>query len=139
MGSWNRETITNFVHSWYSRLNDHAPLEEISAMLSPDGFELLFPEATVNSRAQFEAWYRGVTGRFFDQCHTVQELKVEIAGDDAVISVTVNWRAHSWQPPQPYSTWINAVAEQKWQIVKNPVTGNPQIKRYLVESFKPVA
>jgi hypothetical protein len=139
MGIWNKETITHFVHSWYSQLSDHAPLHEVGAMLAQQGIKLRFPEATLTTRSQFEEWYRGVTEKFFDQCHTVQKLDVRLDGEEAEVAVTVNWRAHTWQPPQAYSTWINAIAEQKWKIVKDPVSGNPLIKEYLVESFTLVA
>jgi SnoaL-like protein len=138
MGTWDKDTITNFVHSWYSRLNDHAPFEEVRAMLSNEGIEMRFPETTLTTYPQFEAWYRGVTKTFFNQSHIVQKLDVTMNGDTAELTVTVNWRAHTWQPPQAYSTWINAVAGQKWKVVRDPATGNPLIKKYIVETFKPV-
>jgi len=136
MGTWDKDTITNFVHSWYSRLNDHAPFEEVRAMLSNDGIEMRFPETTLTTYPQFEAWYKGVTGTFFNQSHIVQKLEVTMNGDTAELAVTVNWRAHTWQPPQAYSTWINAVAGQKWKVVRDPATGNPLIQKYIVETFK---
>jgi len=138
MGTWDKNTITNFVHSWYSRLNDHAPFEEVRAMLSSESIEMRFPDATVTTHPQFEAWYKGVTGTFFNQSHIVQKLEVTINGDTAELAVTVNWRAHTWQPPQAYSAWINAVAGQKWKVVKDPATGNPLIQKYIVETFKPL-
>lgn len=139
MGTWNKEAIANFVHSWFSRLNDHAPLAEVRGMLSSEGVELRFPEATLTTHSQFEEWYRGVTGKFFNQSHIVHKLEVNIEGDEADVAVTVNWRAHTWQPPQAYSTWINAIAEQKWKVVKDPATGNPRINQYIVLSFTPVS
>ena len=127
-----KPAILKFVREWFSRINNHEPVEDLLAMLAPDGFILQFPETTLSSEEAFRTWYREVTCKYFDQTHDVKQL--QIASDEHAIEITllVNWRAKSWEAPAAYSTLLNFDAIQTWRI--DVLNGNrrPVIKRYKV-------
>ncbi|MCX5697906.1 MAG: nuclear transport factor 2 family protein, partial [Candidatus Omnitrophica bacterium] len=133
----NKEEIIRFVRAWFARLNEHAPIEKIKSMLSAQGLQMKFPEATLANYEQVEKWYKGVTTKFFDQSHILKNIEIKSNGDEIDISLVVNWRAHAWEPPQASSEWFNFDALQSWTILRDGPGGNYLIKKYIVESLKP--
>jgi hypothetical protein len=97
-----------------------------------------FPETTSRGHAGFAEWYDAVTNRFFDEVHTVTDVKVTALTDAAAtVSVVVNWQAKVWNPPAPTSVWLGFDAYQTWEVVAGDA-GTPRIKTYIVDSLEPM-
>ncbi len=64
--------------AWYRKLDVHAPMVDVLPMLSEDGLEMRFPEATLTTMAEFEGWYQRVIRIFFDEVHLVKELQQKL-------------------------------------------------------------
>jgi len=120
---------------WYQKLDVHAPLEEFVPLLAEDGLEMVFPEATVQGFEGFKGWYERVIGIFFDEVHTLKEVKMTPQGDRADVKVVVRWEASVWQPPKPNSERIILDAYQTWVVKRSPKTHKPVVSRYVVDSL----
>jgi hypothetical protein len=119
--------------SWYRKLDVHAPLAELLPMLSEEGLEMRFPEATLRGSAEFESWYEGVIRIFFDEVHSLKQVNTELAGDVAQVKVVVHWEASTWKPPAAASSRIKLDAYQTWTVRRSAETGKPVIAMYTVD------
>jgi hypothetical protein len=128
--------IETLATTWYKKLDVHAPLVELLPLVSTSGLEMVFPEATLRSQAEFEGWYERVIRIFFDEVHTVKQVKSTITDDRAEVKVVVRWEASVWNPPAAASQRIKLNAYQTWTVVRDAVTGKPVISRYTVDELK---
>lgn len=122
--------------NWYRKLDVHAPLVELLPMLSDEALEMRFPEATLHGFAEFEAWYEGVIRIFFDEVHTLKQVTVDLAGDEAQVQVVVHWEASTWKPPAAASSRIKLNAYQTWTVRRSPESGQPVIVVYTVDRLE---
>ena len=104
--SMDQKVIEQFVAAWYLALDNHAPTDELAALLTDD-VQMIFPEKTLPGIADFKAWYAGgkysdgtdapgVINIFFDENHNV--VSVDVVGgtdDEPDLKVIVAWQA-SW-------------------------------------------
>ena len=60
------------VTDWYNALDVHEAQVEVQKYVSEGELEMVFPEATLRSLAEFEGWFQGVIRIFFDEVHTMQ-------------------------------------------------------------------
>ena len=156
--------IEAFAADWYRALDRHAPVEEIVQMVASettrfhdfsgvdphsraDVFKLLpaptlefvLPEGVLTGVAAFREWYDGVIGLFFDEVHSLTEVRLTgKRGEIVGAKVLVNWQARRWMPPQPRSEWIGFDADQDWEMVRSAATGQPVITRYVVNELRPM-
>jgi hypothetical protein len=128
--------IKEMAANWYRKLDIHAPLEEFTPLLAEDGLEMQFPEATVYGFEGFKGWYERVIGIFFDEIHTLKEVKASITGDTAEVKVVVKWEASVWTPPAAKSNRIILDAYQTWIVKRSPNTQKPVVTTYIVDSLK---
>ena len=129
-----KSDVNKLVYYWFKKLTDHAPIEEMIAMLSKDDLYMKFPETDFNNIDGFNNWYHAVTNKFFDQIHNILSLDISIESNIAKVTLVVNWQAKSWDPPEGYSKWVGVNAHQSWIVVEDS-TGRPVIKSYKVEAF----
>jgi hypothetical protein len=129
------EEINDLADRWYKALDVHAPIEELYAMLLDEGNEMVWPEGPTHGHAEFKGWYDRVTRIFFDEVHTLSKVEPRIDGDRAEVEVVVNWQAKVWNPPEPKSKWLGFDAYQTWEVVRSPESGEPVIKRYVVDNL----
>ena len=129
------EEINDLADRWYKALDVHAPIEELYAMLLDEGNEMVWPEGPTHGHAEFKGWYDRVTRIFFDEVHTLPKVEPRIDGDRAEVEVVVNWQAKVWNPPEPKSKWLGFDAYQTWEVVRSPESGEPVIKRYVVDNL----
>jgi hypothetical protein len=129
--------VQAFAEDWYRKLDVHAPLEDFVPLLADDGLEMVFPEATVQGFEGFKGWYERVVRIFFDEVHTVKEVKPSFKADGlaADVKVVVKWEASVWNPPAPYSERIILDAYQTWEVKRSPKTQAVVISRYVVDSL----
>jgi hypothetical protein len=128
--------IQTLAATWYKKLDVHAPLVELLPLVSTNGLEMVFPEATLRSQAEFESWYERVIRIFFDEVHTVKSVEPILTDDGAQVKVIVRWEASVWNPPAATSQRIKLDAYQTWNVVRDAVTGKTVISRYTVDELK---
>jgi hypothetical protein len=126
--------IKEMAAAWYRKLDVHAPMVEVLPMLAEDA-QMKFPEATLKGLADFEGWYQRVIRIFFDEVHTVKEVKSTINGETADVHVVVEWHASVWNPPADKSARIKLDADQTWVVKRSGKTGQPVIAVYTVNSL----
>jgi hypothetical protein len=128
--------IETLASTWYKKLDVHAPLVELLPLVASDGLEMVFPEATLRSLAEFESWYERVIRIFFDEVHTLKQVQSKITEDGAEVKVVVRWEASVWNPPAAASQRIKLDAYQTWFVVRDAETNKPVIARYTVDELK---
>ncbi len=126
------------VYEWFSKLDVHAPIEEILPMIADDGLEMRFPEATIRSHDDFRRVYNEWINSYFDEIHQLRELEIEISSDYADIKLIGYWQVHTWNSPSPRSELLAYNAIQSWILKRSPDTSKPIIVTYIVESLDPV-
>lgn len=128
--------LQEFAEAWYKKLDVHDPLEEYKPLLTED-VELQFPEATVHGFEGYSDWYNKVINIFFDEVHTVKEVKIISSTPEKTdIKVVVKWEASVWNPPEATSKRIVLDAYQTWTVKRSAATGKPAISIYIVDELK---
>jgi hypothetical protein len=156
--------IEAFATQWYRKLDQHAPAEEVVAMVAgerteffqcvdvephshTDVFKLMpaprlefvLPEGVLTGVAAFREWYEGVLRLFFDEVHTLTEVRLTGQRNSiTTVKVLINWQARRWRPPHPRSEWIGFDADQDWELVRSASTGQPVVTRYVVNDLRPM-
>jgi ketosteroid isomerase-like protein len=131
------DEVKRFMERWYLELLDtHAPADELAACVAEDA-EMRFPEATVKGIDAFRDWYDRIVNTFFDEVHEITRNDVTVAagGQSAEVKVDVNWQAKVWIPPAAKSQWIGFDAGQTHEVRRSPITGQPMIQVYGVDTF----
>lgn len=137
MSAITQAEVQEIAEVWYQKLDVHAPLEEFKPLLAEEGLKMVFPEATVEGWEGFSGWYERVIGIFFDEVHTLKEVKTTPKDDDKVeVKVLVKWEASVWKPPAPFSERIVLDAYQTWVVQRLPETGQLVVLTYIVDELK---
>ena len=130
-------TISDFAVAWYQALDRHDDINDVFTMLVDDGLVMNFPEGTSKGHNGFREWYDAVTTRFFDEVHTVREVKaISLSPTEAELSVVVNWQAKMHEGQTAKSSWLGFDAYQTWTVVAGP--NGPQVKVYTVDKLDPM-
>lgn len=132
--------IRAFAEDWYRRVDEHVRVEDLLPMLHPD-MEFQIPEGVMRGHDGFRELYQGERGwvrSFFDEVHSVREIRPSPSGGQTTVDVVVNWQARRWQPPAARSQWIGFDAYQQWVMVRSDATGQPVILRYVVNELRPM-
>lgn len=131
------EEIQELAETWFRGLNEHWPMVRMLALLAREDLKMVFPEATLTSLEEFETWYGGVIRTFFDQDHIINSIRSDVRGDEAVVKLTVTWKARQWNPPAATSERILMDADQTWTVRRSAQTGKPVIVSYAVDKLEP--
>lgn len=132
LSSWE---VKELVYTWFKKLTDKAPADQMVAMLSGDSLEMKFPDDTLRNHAEFRTWLKKVTGIFFDQVHDVLFLDVRLDGLQAEVNLVVNWQARTWVPPAAYSELTGFNVHQHWVVTRDRASGRAVISVYHVGAF----
>ncbi|HEU5375644.1 MAG TPA: nuclear transport factor 2 family protein [Ktedonobacteraceae bacterium] len=127
--------VQQFIKQWFHKLDIHAPLEEMLAMIADEEIEFRFPEVTVTSKDGFAQWYQRVTHTFFDEVHETKELAITMNGGRATIKIATQWQEGNWNPPAPRSERKTYLARQTWSVKRSEKTMQPVIVTYFVDAF----
>ncbi len=131
-------SLRAFAVAWYQALDRHDALQAVRPLLVAEGLVMVFPETTAHGICGFSEWYRTVTHRFFDEEHEVRSTEVvSLTPHRAEITVLVNWKASTWNPPAPRSKRLDFDAGQTWTVIAG--SAGPLISRYVVDTFSPNA
>jgi hypothetical protein len=130
--------VEKMVTDWYKALDVHEPQVTTQQYVSEGELEMVFPEATLRSLAEFELWLQTVYRIFFDEVHTMQQLDVKLSPDGsyADVKLVVRWEASRWKPPAHKSERLRMDAYQTWVVKRSPVSGKAVITRYVVDELK---
>ncbi|MEO1620823.1 MAG: hypothetical protein AAFU53_07285 [Cyanobacteria bacterium J06632_3] len=125
--------VREFAEAWYRKLDVHEPLENYKPLLADDELKMVFPEVTIAGFSGYADWYDKVINLFFDEVHTVKEVKLVKEGEDiSTYEVVVKWEASRWNAPAPQSDRIVLDAYQTWDVRRSETTGKPMIVTYTV-------
>jgi hypothetical protein len=127
--------VWDLATDWYHKLDIHAPLTELTPLLVEEGLRMVFPEMTAEGLEGIRQWYERVINLFFDEVHTVKEVKLTPKANWAEVKVMVKWEASRWMPPAPHSERIMLDAYQTWEVVRSPVSQKPVIQTYIVDAL----
>jgi hypothetical protein len=133
-----KQEVEKMVTDWYKALDVHEPQYTTQQYVSDTELEMVFPEATLRSMAEFELWLQGVYRIFFDEVHTMQQLDVKLSPDGsyADVKLVVRWEASRWKAPAPKSERLRMDAYQTWVVKRSPTSGKAVITRYVVDELK---
>lgn len=123
--------IDSFVQTWFQGLNEHIDVERMLPLVADDGLEMVFPEQTLRSHADFRSWYAAVGENFTDQDHDVEAVTSRPQDDGVALDVTVVWRAVQTADGAP----LAMRAQQSWFLDRSPATAAPRIVTYHVHSL----
>jgi hypothetical protein len=118
---------------WYQKLDVHAPLAELLALVADNDLEMKFPEATLHGPAEFAKWYEGVIRIFFDEVHKLKKVDVQLTPEGAKVDVVVHWEASVWKSPAAKSERIKLDAYQTWFVKRSESTDRAVVARYTVD------
>jgi hypothetical protein len=129
--------INAFTVDWYKALDVHTPATQLQSFLAVEEFELIVPEGKFTGLAGFTQWYERALHLFFDEVHTLKNVRVLKADDESVtVQVVVNWQASTWTAPEARSKRIIMDAYQTWVLSRSPQTDRPQIVTYTVDKVE---
>jgi hypothetical protein len=125
--------VREFAEAWYRKLDVHEPLANYKSLLADEDLKMVFPEVTIERFEGFAGWYDKVINLFFDEVHTVKEVKlINQTEEDATYEVVVIWEASLWNAPEPTSQRIVLDAYQTWKVRRSTETQKPIIVTYTV-------
>lgn len=138
MSALNEANVRKFVSDWYYALDIHAPAEECEKFLVDDGLELVFPEKTMRTYAEFEEWLGVIYGTFFDELHNVVSVEIgNVTATSAELQVVVAWQASWFTPPDAKSKRTSMNAYQRWMIQTSDKNAHGlAIEKYFVDRFE---
>lgn len=128
--------VKELAYYWFKKLTEHAPVEELIALISHDSDLLIeFPNSTITNTHEFKEWYTNVIHTFFDQQHVIQMLDIQIVDAIAYVTVIVNWQTRTWEAPNPYSKWEGYCVHQTWTVKYDTTRNRAVISTYKVGEF----
>jgi hypothetical protein len=124
-------SVSTFAARWFTDLDRHAPAGELESLLSDAGLEMVFPERTLHSLADFRDWYETVCRAYTDEAHTLEQMTVTPAGDDIEVTVVVLWRATQTVD----GSRIAMRAHQRWRLRRTGTEAGFAITEYRVDDL----
>ncbi|MFI9276208.1 hypothetical protein ACIGXM_36870 [Kitasatospora sp. NPDC052896] len=125
--------MKRFAQEWFDDLSTHEPVDRLLARVADTDLEMVFPERTLRSHADFVDWYAVVGEAFTDQTHRIEAFRSESHGDRVEVTVTVVWTATLTSDGTRSAFRVN----QTWQLRTTP-GGRPRIVKYQVGELRPV-
>lgn len=108
----------------------HVPVDEFLRVLTDQGPNMRFPEATLSSHGEFKDWYADIGENIKSNTHTVESLDVKIGGNGL-------YRAHVivlWQAENKKGEYLKFKADQRWTLIEEQ--GRLKIKDYVVKAAR---
>lgn len=125
------ELVAGFAQEWFDELSERAPVPALLARVRDSGLEMVFPERTLTSHADFAEWYGDVGTAYANQTHVIERLVEHDRGDEIDVDVTVVWAGVDTADDRPFAFRVN----QRWTLVRDP--DGVRILRYQVADVSP--
>lgn len=126
------DEVRPFAARWFGLLNAHPAVEEVLPLLAEQGLWMRFPERTLQSLADFRAWWDDIGQQYRDQSHDIESVTVEgaeAAEAGRTVQVVVVWRATRTATGER----LAVRATQRWTLARSLLSAAPVIVRYDVE------
>jgi hypothetical protein len=138
MSALTASNIKKFVADWYYALDIHASAADCEKFLASEDLELVFPEQTMRTYAEFEAWLEIIYRTFFDELHNVIKVDIKnLTETSADLDVIVAWQASWFTPPDAKSKRTAMNAFQRWNITSSDQNSyGLVIVKYYVDRFE---
>ena len=77
-GNITESQIRELVSAFYSKIDNHAPLEDFYSVLAIEdsGFKIVLPGVVLADKATMESWYNRMIHGYFDGSHEVYSVDV---------------------------------------------------------------
>lgn len=124
--------LLTLVRNWFKGMNDQIPSEELLKFLCSEGYEVVFPDATLTDTESFNKWYEGIKSSFFDQNHIIRHIEIDQNGAAAQLAIWVNWQAKTRDTEHSKAQELNFDAFQQWQVIK-------ESDRWVIKNYKVVS
>ena len=131
--------IRQFIDEWFLKLDVHAPVDEMLALVADKELVMKLPETMVRGHEGFRQWYSSVTKRFFDEAHFIKALRITPQEQTARVELVLLWECSTWDAPNAKSRRLGFYAAQIWELKRSPETQKPFITTYNVDYFIPIA
>lgn len=126
------ESIEQLARTWFTLLSEHAPVEQLLRRVSEGELEMVFPERTLRSHADFKDWYEQVGELFREQVHVIERLDWREQGVGVAVEVTVIWEATQVADGRRRAFR----ATQSWLLERTGQGGPLVITRYRVRALE---
>ena len=133
MSSFTKEQVLRVLNAWYEGFDSHAPIETYTALLASGEIFIDLPPEPKTDFASFSAWYENNNKTFFDGKHTLKSIDVTMEEDQATAVIPMHWDVRMWTPGDAKSSELHLDMVATVTLVPDQETGEPRIKRYLVE------
>ena len=120
-----------FVQEWFDLLSRHEPVELLLDRIADEGLEMVFPERTLRSHADFRDWYATVGDTYRRQDHVLEKLDTRPGDGGTHVELTVRWSATRISD----SADLRMLADQEWLIRTEPAD-HPVIVTYRVRGMR---
>jgi hypothetical protein len=127
--------IYKFILEWFDALDNHKPINMLTEKLDENGFEIKFPDTTIQNLEELQNWYKSVKKDFYDEIHIIKNIDIEITEKQAEVILTLNWEARSRDIQEAYSKNMNCDIIQSWIMTENK-ENKPVIKQYTLNYIK---
>jgi hypothetical protein len=133
MNSFSKEQVLKVLHKWYEGFDSHAPIETYKSLLSGGDIFIDLPPAPKTNFQDFSSWYEANNKTFFDGKHTLKSIDITMEKDQATAVIPMHWDVRLWTPGDAKSSELHLDMVATITLVPDEATGEPRIKRYLVE------
>lgn len=99
--------VRALVYQWFSLFDRGQDTACFLSLLDPTGWRLSYPDASLASAEQFEAWWKPLRERFPSSNHELRNVQVESVSGGFQVHLEVGWTV----PGQP-TQWFS----QRWQV-----------------------
>lgn len=136
MAPVNEAELRDFIIEFYKQADNSAPLVWFLPYIEDDHHMVWTPTCEFRGPEGFEQFYRCLTGNLFDRVHEVTDIKIEAAGETAVVSFTIHLTAKAWGPPLPKSIHAENYADFHWTVRTSEKTGKIAIMDYFLTGVR---
>jgi hypothetical protein len=123
--------LDSFLREWFKNFDQTASKEAFLEHLSEEGFQFVFPEATLDSKEDFIKWYAEIESNIINPVHLIHEIRlIKETKDRLELVVSVDWSAENLE-----GKILGLKSKQYWTLLKRD--DSYKIEKYVVVEVKP--
>ena len=130
------EMVRQLIETFFELNASRAPLTDFLPILDHEGFSMELVGTDIR--------FVGMAGLgdhqigkliFFDQEFHLQNIQVDLAGDNATARTKAEWHASTWTSPDPYSHRIKVALRHTWHVGRAEDDSRPILLGQVGEEF----